>query len=446
MQTRTENSWLYVFISPVMWASFSILIFLFSFFFPPFTYQKYIDDPYFGFMNWSSLFFTVTCLLSLLVGWYMFQWLSPPVRHEIRKEWNSDSPVTLIDMAVGVLLLIANLRFLLFTFESGVIYEFPNVGQTPEESAIFYEELLEAVDANGLGSLMQLSAIIIPWFFWLRVQAIERGSSTGRLVASLLFWAIVITYIIPLFVLGRRNVILRPMFGVFLVWYMGQIKYGKASLVKFVTILGTMAMAAVSLFIFVELVREGLLSGGGQLDDMITRLLGYFVAPYNLQAAMMDGALDWPGSGKGYYWNAWFWNFPILKNFFVAQDFLGTLPPYGVEDRCNALENDGFVRHFTALPIFANSYVDFGWFGMLPFIPYGFIGALTWKRFREGTLDGVLFYTMFAYSVLEWRANIFFPAPFMGLAIVFLGILAIGRWLFQSARYRQGGIEEARHV
>ncbi|MEZ6046467.1 MAG: hypothetical protein R3C11_13025 [Planctomycetaceae bacterium] len=59
------------------------------------------------------------------------------------------------------------------------------------------------------------------------------------------------------------------------------------------------------------------------------------------------------------------------------------------------------------------------------------------KRFREGTVDGCCSATMFAYSVLEWRGNIMFPAPYMGVALVFLGILGIGRWSLKTTRFKQ---------
>ena len=437
MHSRKEQDWLYRLISPFTWAIFSISVFLVSFFFPPFTYEKYTSDPYYGYLNLNSALFTGLSLMAMLAGWWTFQKIAPPVRLDREIQSQSYAPVTMVDLAIGLILLMANIAFTVVVYRQGGFQQLMSINQSSEQAAAYFESIVEAADSNGLGSLMQLSAIVIPWFFWLRVQAVQSGSGTDKLLASGLFAVILISYAFPMFLLGRRNVILLPLFGVFLVWFLGQVKYGKANPVKFVTFLVTLGICAISLFMVIELVRIGFLSGEGGLNDMLTRFIGYLVAPYNLQGAMLDGALTFPGEGKGYYWMSWFWRAPVLQHIIVAEDVIGTIPPYGVEARCDALEANGFERHFTALPIFANSYVDFGWFGIFPFLFYGFAGAFTWKRFREGTVDGIVLYTMFAYSVLEWRANILFPAPYMGVAIVLLIVLGIGRWFLTASRHRQ---------
>ncbi|QDU82257.1 hypothetical protein Pla110_40120 [Polystyrenella longa] len=435
MQTRSEQTWIYWLVSPFVWASFSIVIFLVSFFFPPITYNQYIEDPCFGYYNWNSAQFTGLCLLAMLAGWWFFQKISSPVYYRKTLTPSNRSPVTMADLAVGLILLAANIGFLAMLFRSGALSQLQNIGKSQAETAAFYEELMNTLDANGLGSLMQISAIVIPWFYWLRVQSIQNGSGKGKLIASGLFWTVLVSYLFPLLILGRRNVILLPLFGVFLVWFLGQVKYGKVNPYKFAFSLIVLGASAFSLFFIVELIRFGFLSGERGMNEMATRIIGYLVAPYNLQGAMIDGALEFPGAGKGYYWTSWIWKFPLLQHVFVAEDILGAIPPFGVQARCDVLAANGFKRHFTSLPIFANSFVDFGWLGTLPFLLYGFLGALTWKRFREGTVDGILLYTMFAYSVLEWRGNIMFPAPYMGIALVFLAILGIGRWSLNTSRY-----------
>ncbi|MEZ6046465.1 MAG: hypothetical protein R3C11_13015 [Planctomycetaceae bacterium] len=189
MHTRTEQTWLYWLISPFVWAIFSIGIFLVSFFFPPFTYQVYIHDPYYGYLNWNSAAFTGLCILAMLFGWWVFNKIAPKVKYDSPQDTLSRSPVTLVDLFVGMILLSANIIFLAVIIKSGGLQKFQTIGQSTEAMAAYYEEILASVDASGLGSLMQISAIVIPWFYWLRIQASQAGSGSGKLIASGLFWS-----------------------------------------------------------------------------------------------------------------------------------------------------------------------------------------------------------------------------------------------------------------
>ncbi|MAT16184.1 MAG: hypothetical protein CMJ46_13050 [Planctomyces sp.] len=435
MHSSTEQRWLYWLISPVAWASFSITIFIISFFFPPFTFERYIHEPYHGFLNWWSALYTTLCLVACVFGWWFFTRVAPPVRYEPRNQFEAYSPVTLVDLGVGMVLFMANLAFTYGIWKEGAFQQLANIGQSSEEAAAFFEEVIATADEKGLGSLLQLSGLIIPWFYWLRIQAIQSGSGTDRLVASGLFCAVFVSYLFPLMLLGKRNSVLIPCFGIFLVWFMSRVKYGKVNPVKFALILIVFGVSVFAMFFMVEVIRNGILAGEKDLSELWTRVIGYMIAPYNQQGAMIMGDLEFPGGGKGYYWTLWFWKIPVLQHFMDAEAILGTVPPYGVYERCDVLEANGFIPHFTALSIFANSFVDFGWFGIAPFLAYGFVGAFTWKRFREGTVDGIVLYTMFAYSVLEWRGNLLFPPPYFGVALIVLTALGMGRWILRTARF-----------
>ena len=157
---------------------------------------------------------------------------------------------------------------------------------------------------------------------------------------------------------------------------------------RVVGILSLFIAFGLCLFVVVWLARTGSLSGELDTHELAVETVGYCIAPYNQQAALIDGAMVFEGMGKGYNWTQWFWKFPILQNQIDPRDYLGTIPPYGVYERLEAMTANGFEPRFTALSAFGNSYVDFGWLGFLPFVPYGFVGAWMWAAFQVGSTGG----------------------------------------------------------
>lgn len=411
-------------ISPTFWMVPSMMLFCVCLVFPPSVYQDLLGDRDFIFLNVRALAFTGLCVLSVLAGMVLFRRLVPTGASRGSME---HAPPLLTDLAMGVLLLVGNLYVLRVIQQSGLFSSFAETIRGDAAFGVHFESTIEALDPANLSSISLASVAFLPWLYHVSLNARGRLRVYEGLVLRILFWSLFLTYAATVAPLGRRNELLRPILGLFLVWFLHQCYRGRMTPRRVTAILSAFMAFGLALFVGVWMARSGGLSGEVDTRELATETVGYVIGPYNQQAALIDGALVFEGMGKGYNWTQWFWKFPVLQNLINPEDYLGTLPPYGVFTRLEALRANGFEPRFTALSAFGNSFVDFGWFGFLPFLPYGFVGAWLWRRFVAGRPAGIIIYPMFAYSILEWRANLLFPPPYLGQLVFIVVLVVIGR-------------------
>ena len=65
----------------------------------------------------------------------------------------------------------------------------------------------------------------------------------------------------------------------------------------------------------------------------------------------------------------------------IRENTFGPRPPYGVVERLTELSDYG-VRSATCLSAFGNSYIDFGWWSVIPFMVAGVIAGYLSGRVR----------------------------------------------------------------
>jgi hypothetical protein len=420
-------------ISPLFWMVPSLTLFCVCLVFPPMIYTDLIGDQDFVFLNWRTFVFTALCVMSVLAGMAAFSRVAPPSKPEGSLD---DAPPLLTDIAMGVVLVMGNLYVLRVIQQSGLFSSFFETVRGDADFSIHYYATIETLDPANLASISLASVAFLPWLYHVRLNARGRLKTHESLVLVAVFWGLFLSYAATVAPLGRRHELLRPIMGVFLVWFLHQCLRGRMTRTRLLAIFSAFVACGLGLFVIVWLGRTGGMSGNIDTLDLWTQLVGYLIGPYNQQAALIDGTLVFEGTGKGYNWSQWFWKFPILQNFLVPEDFLGALPPYGVYERLEVLEANGFERRFTALSAFGNSFVDFRWLGFLPFIPYGFVGAWIWRQFATGRPAGVIIYPMFAYSILEWRANLLFPPPYFVQILLIVLAVVIGRHCELALRRR----------
>ncbi|WP_457786661.1 hypothetical protein, partial [Geobacillus sp. Geo 8.1] len=249
-----------------------------------------------------------------------------------------------------------------------------------------------------------------------------------KLIINLYSWSLIIN----LLLMQNRRPLLSLIFSLILIWilfrwYCNSLQY-KKFIVKGVFIFAF----ALLYFAFIQITRSG---GFGEINNVsklfFEDLIGYFLGSYNRLAALITGNLYFPGGGVGYYWTQWFWEFPILTNLLqlkdIAKEILGNLPPSGYEERYVYMEDAGLNSRYTAITIFAHSFVDFGWLGFVPFMLYGALSAYYFRLFILGNIFGVILYPYILWSILEWRGYIEITRPEIGL-IFFFTVLT---WLVQ---------------
>jgi hypothetical protein len=261
-----------------------------------------------------------------------------------------------------------------------------------------------------------------------------------RLIIHSYIWSLFVILIL----LQNRGPILSLVFSFILVWLLFQWKDHKLN-IRALFIKGSpIILISIVYFAVIQITRTGGFEDAtNPVQLFFTDLTGYFLGSYNRFAAMLTGYLSFPGEGTGYYWTRWFWEFPIVSSVLnlqeVARDIFGVLPPSGYEERFIYMEAAGLNSRYTAITIFAHSFIDFGWLGFLPFIFYGFLSCLLWKFFEQGMIFGIILYPYLSWSILEWRGYIEIARP----ETVWVFIFPIFIWL---ASYLLTGILKKRSV
>lgn len=411
-------------ISPDFWMLPSLALIAVCLVFPPSWYTELLGDKNFIFLNVRAFAFSLLCVLSIIAGMLAVHRLAPA--GELHFNPRRSEPM-LTDVAIGVALLLGNFYVLRIIQQHGLFNSFLETARGDSHFGTHFEATLDALGPANVASISLASVAFLPWLYHVRLSTWNRITLRDRVLLAVLFWGLFLTYAATVAPLGRRNELLRPMLSLFLVWFFHQCLRQNMTRRRVLTVLTAFLAFGIGLFSIVWVARTGGLAGEVDGDEFSTEMVGYTIAPYNQQAAIIDGAIVVPGSGKGYNWTQWLWKFPVLQNIVDEEAILGELPPYGVYERRDLLETNGFEPRFTALSAFGNSFVDFGWLGFLPFLIYGAVGAYAWRSFLQGKPLGIILYPIFAYSLLEWRANLLFPPRYLGQILIILAAVVIGR-------------------
>jgi hypothetical protein len=282
------------------------------------------------------------------------------------------------------------------------------------------QEMRMMIESAGDRALW-LSFIVMPSMYFPVAYSTMRASPRCSWTRTV-FWVFSATYLLAAVLGSRRNAIARPLFGLLLCY----VVWGaRRSMTLSRALLATGGAAASLLLVFVSL--SSLRNGISGTEESIREVGRYLLTPFNSDGLVINDEMDFPGSGRGYLWTQWIWNFPILDDVFELQEvrasLLGEAVPYGAVDRGDILHDFG-VSGSTNLSSFSSSYIDFRWLGVIPFFIVGWLTGDLWLRFQRQTLGGLIFYPIAAYSFLEFRANIGFPGPTFGYALtLFVAVL-----------------------
>ena len=405
--------------NPYIWVMAGSVVFLLAYLFPPGAYSRLLGDRNHMFLDPQLLAFCGGCIVMTLIG----LGLSKP-RNRVDLAWQplksplDGSPLTEWLLVVGLIVL--NLGSVVVFERYGGMGAFA-AGLNDGSMAKSLRTMSE--DAGGKLWL----AMIMPSSIFAPVVMQICRSKPPRSIWRWALWIFAITFLVAAGVAGKRNYLARPLFAallVMLVWpWSRKFTFGKA-----VGLMATAGVAVLGLF----LVYAKLRTQGWEADDGLRDVVRYVLAPYNVSTLIIRDQLVLPGSGQGYFWLTMFWEFPVLTQLFdltaVHDRWVGEAAPFGVFQRGPILMEYG-ITSGTSIPAFACSYVDFGWLGILPFLPAAYLGGLFWRSFRRGHLVGLIYYPIFAWACVEWRANMLFPSTIVSYAILFHVVLLVLRAL-----------------
>lgn len=388
--------------SPLAASVVSILIALIALVTPPGMYSALLDERNLVFLSPDVFLFVMLCFLGFIVGYLIGN--SAPKRTEIDQagllsEGHQLLRSVRVVSGVSIVLTMANvylLTRLISGFSVGTMVRL--LGET--------EELRVAVlgsmkSLSGFRWILGMTSTATCWGLWTYYQCRGRVRTRVQRVLGLLVFLAGSSSALVVFVTQKRTPLLSFAAGLVLTYFLNKYRESGISLRKIVLTSTLFILLAVGYFGVSQSIRTG-----DSVGDTQAYAVGYFVGSYNRLAAIMDGSL-YMGSPGGYYWTEWIWQAPFLQGWSgieeAAERLFGDTPTVGAAERTDDIWRAGLRRNFTAVTAFGQSYVDFGWFGFLPFIPYGFLSGALWRLFKRHNFWGIVLYPTVFWSLIDWR-------------------------------------------
>jgi hypothetical protein len=383
-----------------------------SILFPSAYYERIIGEQSYVYHNLRVALYVALCASAFLVGFFFHKYMLPVHRkwtigRERISSYRSSSSLLLAIVLAGIF--VAVNVYALIVLHSAIPTS-TIVGSLLGEvsSTTLRLSVAEVVADQNVGVALTASTALVPWLALvvMRMSPSSRRTFMGALAITLIC-ALLLLVVVNAVLLQGRSQLLYPVFTSFIVWCAVRIEQDRLKL-RTLLPMGLVVLAfAMVYFAFVAISRQA--SSGGASDPVEEQLVGYFVGSYNRFAAMMEGAFALPSEG-GYYWTQWIWEMPVVGHFVdlqgVAVSLFGAVAPSDWEEVYPYVYSAGLEPRLTSLTIFSHTYTDFGWFGFVPFIIYGFASRVAWVSFRNGRTWAIIVYPYILWSIIEWRGYI----------------------------------------
>ncbi|AZI42076.1 oligosaccharide repeat unit polymerase [Deinococcus psychrotolerans] len=164
-------------------------------------------------------------------------------------------------------------------------------------------------------------------------------------------------------------------------------------------------------------------SGGN--DTYLSQFIGYFPSSYNRLAALIEGKLQFPSSGIGYYSTQGLWDFPVLSNIFnfysIGREMGLDLPLSNLDNwsqQFTAVSSSGLNRSFIWLTTYGFAFADFRWFGIFYFLFSGCFIGIAYYYFRNRSLIGGIMYPYLLTTVIKWWSISYFSTRTTSIFVI----------------------------
>lgn len=382
---------------------------LVAFLFPRSYYEQLVWEINYAHLNLPMLAYVALCVAAFAVGYRFYRPLAKPgsARRppDERRGQRTRIPLLII---ICALLAPISVYALVSILGAVPISTIPGVLLGQGSSLVLRRGATETFGERNIGFAFLIVAAFTPWLVWnaLAVRASRARASLKGYVAVAFVFSLLLVTLSAAFLVQSRSQLLQPLFTALLAWAAFRMMQGRMSPRKLLSVGAGAFVFALGYFSLISITRS---PSASDLSYAAEKLVAYTVGSYNRFAAALDGTLAIPGGG-GYYWTQGLWRMPGFNGLFdldsVAGSVFGILPPIGFSERTAYIQSAGLDESITSFTIFTHSYVDFGWFGFIPFIIYGFIASLTWAGFREGRSWALILYPLILWSIVEWRGYI----------------------------------------
>ncbi len=398
--------------SPFIWVAAGSFVFFAAWLFPSKWYTDIYRDENFIFFDVKSFVYCSLCIAATIAG------LNTSLYRKSRIGITAVPVSPLSDASLTELMLI--LVCLLLTLGSlAVLYTNGAIGAFGAAVSSTGEGMSQEFRHVG-DDMAKWETLMVPVSFVFPLLYFSARSSVAKSRNRIFFYLLVALYVLVAIITTKRNFLVRPAFScllVFLVWP----SMRRFSINKGIVVSASAALICLMMFVILAIVRFG----ADGMTSSVFEVGRYLITPYNTASLVINDVVRMPGSRTGYYSTQFIWQFPIISEQMglesIRESLFGDRPLHGALERGPLLKSYGITTG-TAIPAFACSYIDFWWLGILPFFASGILCGLAWRSFLLGRVTGLCFYPVIAYSFLEWRGNLLFPPPTLG---VFLAVYLV---------------------
>lgn len=176
----------------------------------------------------------------------------------------------------------------------------------------------------------------------------------------------------------------------------------KINFKKFVIGLFLAIVLAFSLLIIQSRRNPEILTYQGVYNELVS----YTLVSYNRLAYVMNGQLEIPNDGIGFWTNRWYWGLPgdtIVPNLFDIKPQYDAFSAW--LETFNRVDNAKLDERYIWITIYGEVYVDYGYFGFMWFIIYGLFSQMLYRHISRGNLPVYAIYPFVMQCNFGWYSG-----------------------------------------
>ena len=414
-------------VSPLFLAIANLFAVFIALIFPPGWFSEAAHEPDIVFFNAKYALIAIACTAAFIAGIAFYRLLRGSSSIFFRKSpsfHSSDSLIRKIKKLLRFCLSINVATAALLIHGIGLHRFFQSLTDKTIALAV-RNEILIAGRVSGINILalqtLVFVTLVVAFFVLLNMN---KSASLTRLKAW--FISVAVTYIFISFLAITRWPILQLTFSLLLIYVLYRNTISGVGLGRMLK-LGILFIG-LSLIVFLGI---GVLKYGPSY--VLDSIIGYTIASYNLGAAVVSGAFRQPNSGSTFATFGFFWQFPILGNYFrqVGISYGLNLPIAGGADMTwvntwarEIIETTDLNPHWLWTTVYAYIYADVGWAVLFVFFIYGAISQYLYECFIRLRLFQVALYAFFFVYQITWFTSVFISNTILDDYIVFALTLA----------------------
>ena len=408
--------------SPYGMTAAALLLFLVAFVFPPALYSSHIQEPDFMFLDPASLVFFLLCTLGFLLGLMLVDFISPVHGFRYEKKETRVSPMWFILLPLIASTTLAVLSIILLLRNNDYLLQLVLAAEGEQIKSVGGIEL-EGTIVQSTPALMG----VIWWAIWRKDQLHIRGWRRFAVHSSIILATLAMLTSSTLS-LARGDVM--PMFtGIVILFLLRKLIAGKLKPLSALKFAAFFAGSIGALFVSFSMLR-----GSTGPDVLIGDILGYTIAAYNRLAAVLDGRLRYPFSGRGLYISGFVaFNNTFNKIFHVNQLF--SWPDFDTVWRSEfeAVSSAGLNGRLIWSGAFGYAFSDLRWAAPLLIFIYGLVTGWAWRLLKLGKTAGIVLYPWCAFCVLFWFGTNYLLDPRAVVLLLVAAALGLYEMLFVRA-------------